>query len=73
MTKFFKKIIKKTISRPFWAAFAQNLGKNEISWEKRLSVFGYSSYLPLCQKSGKTNEPLLRNMLNWRTDRKTDR
>ena len=38
-----------------------------------LSVFKYSYYLFSGQKSEKTNQPLLRKISNWRTDRQTDR
>ena len=48
-------------------------GQKWIVLEKRvLSLFRYSNYLPLCQKSEKTNELFLRKMPNWRTDRQTD-
>ena len=53
--------------------FCQNLGKNEFFWKKGLwSVFKYSNYLPPCKKSGKTNDPFLRKMPNWPTNRRTD-
>ena len=49
--------------------FCPNLGKYEFSWKKRaLLVFKYSNYLPLCQKSEKTNEPFLRKMPKGQTD-----
>ena len=40
--------------------------------KKALSVFKYSNYLPLCQKSEKTNEAFLRKIPNCWTDRQTD-
>ena len=56
MTKFFKKAKKKPILGPFWALFAQILAKKWIFLEKRaLSIFKYSYYLPLCQKSEKNS------------------
>ena len=70
MTKFFKNYEKLhflVILGPFWP----NLGKNKFSRKKALSVFKYSNYLSLRQKSEKTNEPFLRRMLNCWTDRQT--
>ena len=48
-------------------------GQKWIFLEKRtLSVFEYSNHLLLRKKSEKTNDPFLRKMPNWQTDRKTD-
>ena len=67
ITKFFKKSQKTLFcvhSGPFWP----NWGQKWIFLEKRaLSVFQYSNYLPLCQKSEKPNEPFLRNLLEGHT------
>ena len=72
ITKFFKKSKKKTICGPFWA-FSSKSGRQRSFLEKRtLSVFKYSNYLPSCKKSEKTNDPFLRKMLNWCTDRQAD-
>ena len=38
-----------------------------------ISAFKYSNYLPLCQKSEKTNQSFLRKMLNIQTNRHMDR
>ena len=38
-----------------------------------LSVFKYSNYLPSCKKSETTNDPFLRKIQNWQTNRQTDR
>ena len=63
MTKFFKKSQK-----PHFGPFCPILGQKWIFREKRvLSVFQYSNYLPLCQKSEKPNEPLLRKLLDGHT------
>ena len=35
--------------------------------------FKYFTYVPLCIKENKTNDPLLRKMPNWLTDRKRNR
>ena len=67
MTKCFKKS-KKHILGPFWALFAQIWAKKEFSWKKRaLPVFQYSTYLTLCQKPGKPNEPFLIKLLDRHT------
>ena len=72
--KTFQKIQKKTILGAILEPFCQNLGKNEFSWEKRAqSIFRYCNYHPSCEKSEKTNEPFLRKMPNWKTDRQMDR
>ena len=71
MTKIFKKPKK-----PFFAAiplgnFCPSLGQKWIFLEKRtLSVFQYSICLPLCQKSEKSNEPLLGKLLDGHTKNK---
>ena len=63
MTKCFKKS-KNPILGQFCALFAQ-------IWEKMkkraLSVFQYSNYPPLCQKSEKPNEPFLGKLLDGHT------
>ena len=64
---FFKKF-----QNPYFGSilgpFTQIGAKNEFSWEKKaLSVFQYSNYLPLCQKSEKPNEPFLRKLLEGHT------
>ena len=70
--KVFEKI-KKNYFGGILSPFCQNLGKNEFFWKKGLwSVFKYSNYLPPCKKSGKTNDPFLRKMPNWPTNRRTD-
>ena len=55
----------------FWgnsAPFLHKFGKKWISLEKRaLSVFQYSNYPPLCQKSEKPNEPFLGKLLDGHT------
>ena len=52
-----------------------NFPKFEQKWVFRekgaMSDFKYSNYLPLCQKSEKINEQVLRQMPNWQTDRRT--
>ena len=58
----------------FWGHFGLFLPKFRQKWislEKR-ALTRYSNYLPSCQKSEKTNEPFLRKMLDWRTDRETN-
>ena len=66
ITKFFKKS-KNPILGPFWVLLPK-LGQKWIFLEKRpLSVFQYSNYLPLCQKSEKPNEPFLRKLLDGHT------
>ena len=52
-------------------SFLPKFGQKWISLEKR-ALTRYSNYLPSCQKSEKTNEPFLRKMLNWRTNRETN-
>ena len=51
MSKFFKKC-KKPYFGPFWPKFGQ---KWILFGKRALSVFKYSSWLPLCQVSEKTN------------------
>ena len=71
--KIFKKIQKEPYLGPFLGPFYPNLGKNYFFLEKRtLSVFRYSNYLSLCQKSEKTIEQFLRKTPNWQTGRQTD-
>ena len=61
----FSKNPKSLILGQFGALSAQTLTKNEFSWKKRaLSVFQYLNYLPLCQKSEKSNDPFLRKLLD---------
>ena len=38
-----------------------------------MSVFKYSNYLPWCKIKKKTNNPFLRKIPNWQTDRPTGR
>ena len=67
ITKFFKKS-QKPYFGPIWGFFAQIGAKNEFCWKKGLcSVFQYSNYLSLCQKSEKPNEPFLRKLLEGHT------
>ena len=72
--KIFQKI-QKTL---FWGHeaildfFAQIWAKMNFPRKKALSVFKYSNYLPLCNKSEKTIMPFLRKMLNWWMDGKAD-
>ena len=49
-----KIIKKKPVSGPFWSI---------------LSVYKYFNHLPSCEKSEKTNDPFLRKMPNWQTDK----
>ena len=49
--------------------FCQNFGENEISGKRVLSVFKYSSYLPLLKKSEKTNDQFLGKTPNRQFDR----
>ena len=63
MKSFFKKS-KKPYLEAILDPFCTNMGKNEFSWKKGLSVFKYSNYLPSYKKSEKTNEPFLRKMQN---------
>ena len=79
MTKFFERSKKTYLGTmwPFWP-FSPKFGQKWIFLEKKsVLVIEYSNYLPLCQKSEKTNLPFLRRKLNWRidghTDRRTDR
>ena len=70
--KFFK-----TSKKPYFGEhFGPFLPKFEQKWnflgKGALSVFKYYSYLPLYQKSEKTNQLSLRIMPNWRTDWQTD-
>ena len=64
LTKFFIKIQTTLLwahSGPFFPKFGQKI----IFLEKSTpSVFKYSNYLPLCQKSVKPNEPFLRKLLD---------
>ena len=41
--------------------------KMNFPGKRALSVFQYSNYLPLCQKSEKPNEPFLRKLLEGHT------
>ena len=67
----FSKNPKNYILGPFWA-FLPKFWQKWIFLEKRaVSVFKYFNYLPLCQKSEKTNDPFPRKMLNCWTDRQT--
>ena len=58
---------------PFWALFAQILGKMNSPGKKALSAVKYSNNLQSCKKSEKTNEPFLRKIQASRTDRQMDR
>ena len=63
ITKFFKKF--KNILWGHFGSFLPKLRKKWIFLVKRATpVFKYSNYLPLWQKSEKTNEPFLRKMQN---------
>ena len=67
ITKFFKKY-----KTPYFGAildsFCPNLGKYEFSWKKRAySVFQYSNYLSLCQKSKQRNETFWKTLLDGQT------
>ena len=67
LTKFFQKF-PKTLFRAHPGPFCPIWGQKWIFLEKRaLSVFQYSNYLPLCQKSEKPNEPFLRKLLEGHT------
>ena len=63
----FQEVKKKSILWPFWAIFAQIWAITNFHGKKGL-VSKYSNYLLSCQISEKTNDPFLRNMLNWKTD-----
>ena len=69
-------IFEKIQETLFWGLFMVVFSKFEQKWffleKKALTVFTYSNYLPSCKKSEKTNEPSLRKMPNWRTDRQPD-
>ena len=72
--KVFPKKSKKTYFRAILGPFFPNLSKNEFSAKRALSVFKYSSYLPSCKKSEKTNELFLRKtQTDGRMDRRPDR
>ena len=58
---------------PFFALFAQVLAKMNFPGKKVLTVFKCLNYIPLCQKSEKTNESFLRKMLDSRTGRQAGR
>ena len=62
MTNFFK-TSKSLILGPYWVFLAQIWKKDSVF----LSVFQYLNYLPLCQNSGKPNEPFLRKLLDGLT------
>ena len=72
--RIFKKS-RKLFSEVMLDPFCPHLGKNKFLWKngywglRFLSVFKYSFYLPWSKKSGKTNDPFLRKMPNWRTGR----
>ena len=69
MTKFFKKS-KKTYAGAILGPFLPKFGQKWLFLEKRaLSVFKYSDYVPSCKESEKSNNPILRKMPNWWTDR----
>ena len=60
MTQFLKKYKKPYFGAILGSLFPKILAKKDFSWEKKApSVFKYSNYLSLCQKSEKTNEPFL--------------
>ena len=70
--KIFQTIQKKLYFGAILGPFYPNIGKNKFLWEKRtLSVFKYSNYLPWCKRSEKTNDPFMRKIPNWRTDRQS--
>ena len=50
--------------RLFFAFFGQIQAKMHFPGNKALSAFKYFNYVPLCQKSEKTNEPFLKKMPN---------
>ena len=60
MAKIFQKIKKEKI----WNHFGAKSGQKLIFLNKELSVFKYSSYLQLCQKSDRTNDLFLIKMPN---------
>ena len=71
--KIFQKIWKTLFWSHFWS-FLPKFGKKWILIEKRaLSVFKYYNHLPSCKKSEKNNNPFLRKILKWRTERQKDR
>ena len=70
------KIFQQIQKTQFWGHFGIFFPKFEQKWiflEKTgLSVFRYSNYLTLCQKSEKAIGQSLRKTLNWQTNRQTD-
>ena len=72
--KSFQKKSKKNLFWGHFGPFLPKFGQKWIFLEKiALSVFRYSNYLSLCQKSAKTFEQFPRKTPNWRTDRQTER
>ena len=71
--KSFQKKSKKNLFWGHFGPFLPKFGQKWIFLEKIvLSVFRYSNYLSLCQKSAKTFEQFPRKTPNWRTDRQRD-
>ena len=72
MPKFFEKS-KKNLILGHFGPFLPKFGQTWIFLETiALSVFRYSNYLWLCQKSAKAFEQFPRKTPNWRTDRHRD-
>ena len=64
----FSKNSQKAYFEAILGPFLPKLGQKWIFLEERaLSVFQYWNFLPLCQKSEKSNEPLLRKLLDGHT------
>ena len=70
MRSFFKKS-KKNYFRATLGPSFQIWVKLKTPGKKALSIFIYSNYFPSWKKLEKTNDPILRKMPNWRTDRQT--
>ena len=63
----FSKNPKNPVLGSFWALLPKFGPKMNFPGKRALSVFQYSNYLPLCQKSEKPNEPFLRKLLEGHT------
>ena len=70
--KIFQKIQRSLFWGHFWPFFSK-FGQKWIFLENRaLSVFKYSNHLRLRKNTEKTNDPFLRKISNWLTDRQTN-
>ena len=70
-----KKIVMKSrenAKKPVFSAYFRHFQPEMFFFENRAtSHFGHYHFASLCQKSGKTNEPILRKAGNVRTDGRT--